>query len=210
MQYLTKQTLSLLANKDAKMNAPCPLPTGRCADHEFRLTVYEAGHALTARALELKILSVQMFPRPPMLVSDKTFSGNTIAPLILMLENRVIELFGGQIAEVEACASNTCCSGDVSRIDELCRLIAGLKGAPDPETVWFELEDVAESIFKNEQYRNAIMPMAEFLHQQVLNGAEIIDGDLIEAELDKHVPAAPKAKKGFLSFGKKKQKALKR
>lgn len=187
------------------MNAPCPIPTGRCADHEFRLTVYEAGHALTARALQLKIISVQMFPRPPMLISDKTLTGNTIGPLVIMLENRVIELFGGQIAEVEACASNTCCSGDVSRIDELCRLIAGLKGAESSDAVWFELEDIAESIFKEDRYRNAIMPIAEFLHQQVLDGAEIIDGKAIEAELDKYVPIAPKATglRSFLPFGKK-------
>lgn len=170
----------------------CPIPTGRCSDHEFRLTVYEAGHALTARALQLKIISVQMFPRPPMLVSEKTFAGNKIGPLVQTLENRVIELFGGQIAEVEACDSNTCCSGDVSRIDELTRLIAGLTGTPDSESVWFELEDIAEGIFKDQRYRDAILPIAEFLHQRVLDGAEIINGEDIEAELDKYVPAMPK------------------
>lgn len=185
------------------MNKPCPLPTGLCADPEFRLTVYEAGHALTARALELKILSVRMFPRPPMLVSEKTFSGNRIAPLVQMLENRVIELFGGQIAEVIACSSNSCCSGDVSRMDELTRLIAGLKGIEDSEDVWFELEDVAESIFNDQSYRDAIIPIAEFLHQRVLDGWEIIDGDDLEAELDKYVPLTPKAggMKKFLGFG---------
>ena len=184
--------------------APCPLPTGRCADHEFRLTVYEAGHALTARALELKIISVQMLPRPPMLVSEKTFSGNKSGPLIQTLENRVIELFGGQIAETEACSSSSCCSGDVSRIDELTRLIAGLSGKGDPESVWFELEDVAESIFKEQRYRDAIIPIAEFLHQRVLDGWEIIDGDDIEAELDKYVPSVPKGGglKKFLSLGR--------
>lgn len=190
-------------------NVSCPLPTGRCADHEFRLTVYEAGHALTARALHLKILSVQMFPRPPMLTSDKTFSGNRIGGLVQMLESRVIELFGGQIAETVACSSNTCCSGDVSRIDELTRLIAGLKGVEESEDVWFELEDVAESIFENQQYRDAIIPIAEFLHQRVLDGWEIIDGADIEAELDKYVPAAPKSGglKNFLSFGGRKADA---
>ena len=182
---------------------PCPLPTGRCADPEFRLTIYEAGHALTARALELKIISVQMFPRPPMLVSEKTFSGNKIGPLVQTLENRVIELFGGQIAETEACSSSSCCSGDVSRIDELTRLIVGLSGKSDPESVWFELEDVAESIFEDQRYRDAIIPIAEFLHQRVLDGWEIIDGDDLEAEMDKYVPMAPKPSglKKFLSFG---------
>lgn len=187
----------------------CPLPTGKCADPEFRLTVYEAGHALTARALELKIVSVVMFPRPPMLVSEKEFSGNKIGPLVQVLENRVIELFGGQIAEVHACASNSCCSGDVSRIDELSRLIAGLTGVEDSESVYFELEDVAESIFKEDRYRDAIMPIAEFLHQCVLDGAEIIDGELLEAELDKYVPAAPKPQgvKGFFGFKTSKEPA---
>ena len=185
------------------MNETCPTPIGRCADLEFRLTVYEAGHALTARALELKILSVRMLPRPPMLVSEKTFSGNKIGPLVQMLENRVIELFGGQIAEVEACASNSCCSGDVSRIDELTRLIAGLTGTPDSESVWFELEDVAEEIFKDERYRDAIMPIAEFLYQKVQDGWEIIDGEELEAELDKYVPVTPKAQglKGLFGLG---------
>ncbi len=182
----------------------CPLPTGRCADPEFRLTIYEAGHALTARALELKIISVQMFPRPPMLVSEKIFSGNKIGPLVQTLENRVIELFGGQIAETEACSASLCCSGDVSRIDELTRLIVGLSGRSDPESVWFELEDVAESIFKDQRYRDAIIPIAEFLHQQVLDGCDIIDGADLEAELDKYVPKAPKGSslKKFLSFGR--------
>ena len=185
----------------------CPIPTGRCSDPEFRLTVYEAGHALTARALEQKIISVQMFPRPPMLVSDKTFSGNKIGGLVKMLENRVIELFGGQIAETEACSSNTCCSGDVSRIDELTRLIAGLSGSGDPESVWFELEDVAEDIFKDQRYRDAILPIAEFLHQRVLDGWEIIDGKDLDAELDKYVPAMSKDQglKKFLKLGGKKE-----
>lgn len=185
------------------INSPCPLPTGRCADHEFRIAIYEAGHALTARALELKIISVRMFPRPPMMVSDKTFSGNRISGLVQMLENRVIELFGGQFAETIVCSSSSCCSGDVSRIDELTRLIAGLKGIEDSDMLWFELEDIAESIFKDERYSDAIIPMAEFLHQRVVDGWDVIDGEDIEAELDKYVPAAPKSGglKEFLSFG---------
>lgn len=185
------------------INSPCPLPTGRCADHEFRIAIYEAGHALTARALELKIISVRMFPRPPMMVSDKTFSGNRISGLVQMLENRVIELFGGQFAETIVCSSSSCCSGDVSRIDELTRLIAGLKGIEDSDMLWFELEDIAESIFKDERYSDAIIPIAEFLHQRVVDGWDVIDGEDIEAELDKYVPAAPKSGglKEFLSFG---------
>lgn len=187
--------------------SPGPYSNGRCTDSEFRLTVYEAGHALCARALQLKIISVRMLPRPPVLVSEKTFSGNKIGPLVLMLENRVIELFGGQIAETEVCSTSSCCSGDISRIDELTRLIAGLTGKGDAESVWFELEDVAESIFKDERYRNAIVPIAEFLQQRVSDGWDIIAGDDIEVELDKYVPSIPKGS-GFKKFMRHCQAAL--
>ena len=166
----------------------CALPSGRCLDQEFRLTVYEAGHALSARAMSLRIISLRMLPRPPMLVSDKTVAGNTINSLIQTLENRVVELFGGQIAEEYICASHSCCSGDVSRIDELARLIAGLTGVEDSDLVWFELEDLAHGIFENEQYKDAILPIAEFLHKKTLEGADTIDGEELERELDKYVP----------------------
>ena len=156
----------------------CPIPTGLCADESFRLAIYESGHALTARALGIKIIYVRMRPRPPVLASDKTISGNTIGALLETLENRVIELFGGQIAEEHVCDTNSCCSGDVARID---------------------LEDKALEIFSDQRYRDAILPVAEFLHQQVLEGHSQIDGRLIDAELDKYVPALPK-KKGLGSF----------
>ena len=96
-------------------------PEGQCADLAFRLAVYEAGHALTARALGLKIMSVRMLPRPPVLISDKAFANNDWESFIEMLEIRVIELFGGQIAEETACACNTCGIGDIARVDELSR-----------------------------------------------------------------------------------------
>ncbi|MFT7594385.1 MAG: hypothetical protein ACI8R4_001705 [Paracoccaceae bacterium] len=57
-------------------------PKGRCADQTFRLAVYEAGHALTARALGLKLVSVRMLPRPPVLISDKAFATNDWAAFI--------------------------------------------------------------------------------------------------------------------------------
>ena len=171
------------------------LPSGtrldRCSDHTFRLSVYEAGHALTARALGLKLLSVRLLPRPPVLISDKAFATDKWDAFIETLECRIIELFGGQIAEEYACESNTCCSGDIARIDELSRLVSGLKGADDYETVMFDLEDAAREIFTNPLYRDAITPVAEFLHRRMNEGREIVDGDDVEAEIDKYIPAAP-------------------
>ncbi len=184
----------------------CPLPTGACADQSYRLAVYEAGHALTARALGLRVLSVRMLPRPPVLVSDKTFVGNNWASLSDTLENRIIELFGGQIAEEHACATNTCCSGDVARIDELARLVAGLDGERDSDTIYFDLEDVALEIFAEKDFRAAIVPIAEFLYAHVQNDQVVIDGKDVEAELDKHVPPLPEKdwKKRLFSFGRNK------
>ena len=186
------------------MEATCPVPTGLCADESFRLAIYESGHALTARALGIEIIHVRMRPRPPVLASDKTISGNTIGALLETLENRVIELFGGQIAEEHVCDTNSCCSGDVARIDELCNLIAGLSGAGDKDTVWFTLEDRALAIFADQSYRDAILPIAQFLNDQVAAGATEIDGKLIDAELDKYLPPLAKKKTlgGFL-FGSK-------
>lgn len=159
-----------------------------CDDHVFRLSIYEAGHALTARALGLKIVSVRMLPRPPVMVSDKAFATNNWGAFIETLEIRVIELFGGQIAEETACKSNSCCSGDMTRIDELCRLISGLDGETDHETVMFGLEDDARKIFAEDRYREAIIPIARFLHQKTTDGYSEISGEDIEAELDKYVP----------------------
>ncbi len=178
-------------------------PEGRCAEQEYRLSVYEAGHALAARALKLKIISVRILPRPPVLVSDKTFRGNNWASFIQTLETRVIELFCGQIAEELMCRASNCCSGDVTRIDELTRLIAGLQGGDDPESVWFALEDIADNIFADPQYRAAIAPVAEFLYGRFSAGDEEIDGVELERELDKHVPERVVEKrglKGFLTF----------
>jgi len=178
-------------------------PEGRCSDQTFRLSVYEAGHALTARALGLKLISVKMLPRPPVLSSDKAFATNDWGALVETLENRIIELFGGQIAEEHCCGTNTCCSGDIARIDELSRLVSGLTGADDAEAVMFELEDAAIEIFADQKYRDAILPVAEFLFRRVGEGREVIDGPDIEAELDRHVPAAEQKTwlKRVFSFG---------
>ncbi len=179
------------------MTALCTPATGRCAEQQYRLSVYEAGHALAARAMKLRILSVRILPRPPELVSDKIFEGNNWGSFIEMLELRVIELFCGQIAEELVCDSSSCCSGDVTRIDELTRLIAGLNEAGDTATVWFGLEEIAEKIFADPQYRAAIEPLAEFLYDRFSKGHEEIDGRELEAELDKHVPPLPARKTGL-------------
>jgi len=176
----------------------CPLPRGRCADLNYRLAVYEAGHALTARSMGFEILSITMLPRPPVMESDKILRGNTLGSLIEVLENRCIELFGGQIAEQHACGTNSCCSGDVARIDELCRLISGIEGKRDAETIWFELEEVAERVFSDERTHDAILPLAEFLFAEVEAGRPAVPGDLVEAKLDELV--APRAGKGSRSL----------
>jgi hypothetical protein len=165
-------------------NDLCPLPKGRCADLGYRLAVYEAGHALTARAMGFSILGIKMLPRPPVMESDKVLRGNGLRALAHVLENRCIELFGGQIAEEHACGTNSCCSGDVARIDELTRLIAGIEGDRDPETIWFELEDVALNVFSEVRTREAILPLAEFLHGEVEAGRPMVPGQRVEALLD--------------------------
>ena len=182
----------------------CAVPEGRCAEQAFRLAVYEAGHALTARALGLRIVSVRMLPRPPVLISDKAF-GNDWASFIETLEIRIIELFGGQIAEEFACASATCCGGDVARIDELTRLVAGLGDEKDHEVVWDNLEEVAQGVFADQRNQDAIIPLAEFLYQRVLDGQEIVSGKDVETILDEYVPFAPKKKwvERMFSFGRK-------
>ncbi len=181
-------------------NTVCTPPGGRCAEQEYRLSVYEAGHALAARALKLRILSVRILPRPPVLVSDKTFEGNNWESFIRTLETRVIELFSGQIAEELVCNASNCCSGDVTRIDELTRLIAGLNDEDEVETVWFGLEEIAEEIFADPKFRAAIEPVAEFLYERFTNGEEEIDGRELDAELDKYVPPLPSRKKGLKRF----------
>jgi len=181
----------------------CAVPEGRCAEQAFRLAVYEAGHALTARALGLRVISVRMLPRPPILVSDKAF-GQDWDSFIETLEIRIIELFGGLLAEEFTCSSATCCSGDVARIDELTRLVAGLSEEGDHEFIWDKLENVAQKIFDQKRNQDAILPLAEFLYQRVLDGEEFVNGKDVEVELDRLVPFAPKKKwsKRLFSFGR--------
>jgi len=170
----------------------CNLPEGRCADLAFRLAVYESGHALVARALGLRIHTLRMLPRPPVLLSDKAFRGRDWSSFSEALEIRVMELFGGQIAEEIACGSNSCCSGAIARIDELTRLLAGLGDPRDPEDIWFDLEDRTREIFAAPAFEAAILVVAEYLHARVQAGDEIIDGPVIEALLSKNLPARAK------------------
>lgn len=176
-----------------------PVPEARCEDFAFRLAVYEAGHALTARALGFMVLSVKMLPRPPILESDKLLRGNSLRALSEVLENRCIELFGGQIAEEYACRISTCCAGDVARIDELTRLVSGLDGRRTPEDIWFELEDVAQEIFSQDQVREAILPLAEFLFEEVEQGHHEISGARIEALMNELLGPPQKARGGLLA-----------
>ncbi len=173
-------------------------PEPRCEDFAFRLAIYEAGHALTARALGLKVLSVKMLPRPPILESDKVLRGNSLRALQEVLETRCIELFGGQIAEHDFCKSSTAFSGDVARIDELTRLIAGLEGKRSAEDIWFEAEDVALEIFGDDKYRNAVLPVAQFLHDEVEKGHNVIPGEQVDAFMDRVLGAPEKARGGLL------------
>lgn len=176
-----------------------PAAQRHCDDLGYRLAVYEAGHALSARALGLTILSVTMLPRPPVMASDKILRGNTLHALTSVLENRCVELFGGQIAEQHTCASGTAFSGDVARIDELCRLISGIDGQRTPEEVWFDLEDVADGVFADEKVKAAILPLAEFFYSEVEAGRPVVPGDKVEAYLDTLLGAREKRGKSRLS-----------
>lgn len=172
----------------------CPLPQGRCSDFNYRLSVYEAGHALTARAMGHEILAITMFPRPPVMHSDKILKGNTLNSLVDVLENRCIELFGGRFAEQRVCGTNSCCSGDTARIDELCRLISGIDGRRDNDTVWFQLEEVAERVWSDPRTQDGLLPLAEFLYGEVEAGRPEVPGALVEDRLDALV--APRKGKG--------------
>ena len=185
------------------------LPKGKCAEQVYRLAVYEAGHALIARALNLRILSVRMLPRPPVLISEKAFSSHNWESLLETLEIRVMELFGGQIAEEITCKSNTCCSGDVARIDELARLIAGIGDERSPDEIWFDLEDAAREIFAQKGCSDAIIPIADFLYERMTTGRELVDGKDLEALMAEILPqpVKPGRLKGVFGFGKTKTKA---
>jgi len=160
----------------------------KITDPVYRLCVYEAGHALVARALDKRILHVRMLPRPPETVTDKVFRSNDWGSFYAVLEERVLELFGGQLAEDIVCGSTTCCAGDISRIDELTRIMAGLGGDEDHEEIYFRLEEQAAEILSDARFRDAIVPLADYLFDCDSAGELEIAGAAIEDLIDCFAP----------------------
>lgn len=174
----------------------------RCTDDTFRLCVYEAGHAITAYLLNQKIVSVQMLPRPPMTIAEKKFISHSWDSFMDILENRALELFGGQIAEATMCGNTTCCAGDISRIDEISRILAGLSvnDEVDSEEILFELEDRAIAMFAADGVREAIMPVAEYLYEQEEAGHMEVKGKAVTKIIARHIPRPPQEKGGLLKL----------
>lgn len=173
-----------------------------CQDTTFRLSVYEAGHAITAYLLDQKIVSIQMFPRPPMTFTDKHFDSHSWDSFIEILEIRVLELFGGPIAEGIVCQSSSCCTGDISRIDEITRILDALHGEDDidSEDILFDLEDRAEEMFEPQNVKDTILPLAKFLYQQEMDGHIEIDGKEVTKIIKQHIPKAKPEKNGLLKL----------
>lgn len=174
----------------------------QCGDDTFRLCVYEAGHTITAYLLRQKIVSVQLLPRPPMTIAEKKFVSHSWDSFMDILENRALELFGGQIAEEEVCGSTSCCSGDISRIDEISRILAGLsvEDEVDSEEILFELEDRAKEMFAPEHVREAILPVAEYLFEQEEADKMEVDGKAITKIIERYIPRPPEEKGGLLKL----------
>jgi len=173
-----------------------------CSDDTFRLSVYQAGHAITAYLMDQKIVSIQMLPRPPMTFTDKAFASNNWGAFVDILESRALELFGGQIAEQLVCNSLSCCSGDISRIDEITRILEALYGEEDlrSEDILFELEDRAEAMFAAQEVRDAIRPLANFLYQQEIDGHMEVDGTPISKLIEKYIAKPKKEKRSLLKM----------
>ena len=179
-----------------------PTPNDKCLDDLFRLCVYEAGHTITAYLLNQTIVSVRMLPRPPMTISEKKFVSNSWNSFMDILEHRALELFGGHLAEEAVCDMSACCSGDISRIDELSRILAGLSPQDeiDSEEVLFELEDRAIEMFAPDHVRDAILPVAEYLYEQDQLGHMEVDGKEVTKIIERYIPRPPKEKGGFLKL----------
>lgn len=172
----------------------------KCSDPLYRLSIYEAGHALVAWALGQKIHYIRMLPRPCITVTDKAFVGNNWQSFCDVLEFRVMELFGGQIAEEMLCTATTCCSGDIPRIDEVCRLLGGLYEEEDHEDIFFRLEERTQEIFSDQRYRDAILPVADLLFTHETNGELEIEGKIVEQVIAQYIPKVQAEKKGPLAF----------
>lgn len=174
----------------------------RIEDATFRLCVYEAGHTITAYLLNQKIVAVRMLPRPPMTIAEKKFISHSWDSFMDILENRALELFGGQIAEETICGSTSCCSGDISRIDEISRILAGLsvEDDVDSEEILFELEDRAQDMFDNEDVLAAIIPVAEYLFEQEEAGHMEVGGKSVTKIIERYIPRPPEEKGGLLKL----------
>lgn len=177
----------------------------KCQDITFRLCVYEAGHAITAYLLEQKIVSIQMLPRPPMMMAEKAFRSHNWDSFIETLENRCLELFGGQIAEQFVCGTTACCAGDISRIDEITRILEALYSEDDldSEDILFELEDRTETMLAPQEVRDAILPIAEFLYAEEESGKSEVDGKDITRLLEQLIPRPEKESRGLLDMLKR-------
>ena len=160
-----------------------------CDDLLYRLSIYEAGHALVAWSLGHSILTVRMLPRPAETVTEKTFVSSSWSSFYEILESRALELFGGQITEELVCGGATFFTGDVSRIDEITRILSSLSDGEDHEDIFFRLEDAANQIFADEHYQEAIEPVAALLYERETAGQLEIPGDAIEAIIRQYIPA---------------------
>lgn len=174
-----------------------------CSDLLFRLSAYEAGHALVAWALGHSIVAVRMLPRPAVTETEKAFVANNWPSFYGVLEARAMELFGGQIAEELTCGSGTFFTGDISRIDEITRILAGLSDEEPAEDIFFRLEEQTYQIFADPAYVDAIRPVADLLYERETSGQLEVPGADIEAVIALYVPrptATEKPAKRFLKF----------
>ena len=179
----------------------------KCSDPLYRLSIYEAGHALVAWALDQKIMFIRMLPRPCITVTEKAFVANSWESFCGILEYRVMELFGGQIAEDIMCKATTCCTGDIPRIDEICRILGGLYEEEDHEDIFFRLEEGTNAIFADQRYRDAILPLADLLYSRETAGDLEIEGEAVEKVISQYVPKPRPEKKGPLAFLRSKLRA---
>ena len=155
-----------------------------------------------AYLLGQQILSIQMLPRPPMMSAEKAFTSHNWDSFVETLENRVLELFGGQIAEEIICGHSSCCSGDISRIDEITRILEALYSEDDidSEDILLDLEEQAQEMLASEQVRDALLPVAEFFlaHEEI--GKIEMNGEAVTKVIEKFIPRPAKEKRGILEL----------
>ncbi len=178
------------------------IDTADCNDPAFRVSVYQAGHAITAHLLAQKILYIQMLPHPPMTVCEKPFTSYNWNAYVEILEIRVLELFGGQSAENIVCASASCSSGDSSRIDEITRILETLYNEDDlrAQDILFDLKDRALEMFAPKPVRDAIVPVAEFLFAQERDGYIKIGGKVLTDTIAKFIPQPVHKRRSLLKL----------